>query len=109
MEQTRAPFGASMLVGIGWFATLVAALAVGEWSVPRQPDPECTSFGCGLTLLDLLPAFVVAAAPPLLAVLLLVTAVVTRLRIPAALAGTLSAAGTVLVVVAGLALFQVAR
>lgn len=106
MEKTRAPFGASMLVAIGWFGTLVAALAVGDRSLP-DPPPQggCPSFGCHWSLLDLLPAIVLVVGVPLLLVLMAVTAVVTRLRIPAALAGTLSALATVAVSAVGIALY----
>ena len=104
-------YGASVLVGVGWFATVVAAFAVGEWSVPQRPvEPaDCTSFGCGLTLLDLLPAFLVLVGGPALLLLLAVTAGVHRLRLPAALTGTLSALGTVAVAAAGIALYTAAR
>jgi hypothetical protein len=109
MEESRAPFGASMLVAVGWFVTVGAALAVGEWSVPEQPDLECASFGCGLSLLDFLPAIVVLAGTPLMLLLMAVTAGVRRLPVPAAVAGTLSAVATLAVVAAGATLYTAAR
>ncbi|GAA3206469.1 hypothetical protein ACFO1B_52500 [Dactylosporangium siamense] len=103
-------FGASLLVGVGWFVTAVIAAAVGEWSVPEQPDRDCSGFGACLSLLDILPVIVFVAGVPLLLVLLLaVTAAVTRLKLPAALAGTLSAALTAAVVGAGVALYGATR
>lgn len=109
MEKTRAPFGASMLVGVGWFVTVVAAFAVGEWSVPEQPDRDCVYIGDCISALDLLPALVIVLGTPLLLVLMAVTAGVARLPIPAALAGTLSAAATAVVVAAGVAIYQASR
>ncbi|GAB3826174.1 hypothetical protein ACFPIJ_36215 [Dactylosporangium cerinum] len=102
-------FGASMLVGVGWFVTGVTAAVVGEWSVPEQPDRDCSGFGACLSLLDILPVIVFVAGVPLLLVLLMVTAAVTRLKLPAALAGTLSAALTAAVIGAGVALYGATR
>jgi hypothetical protein len=93
-------FGPSLLVGVGWFVTAVTASAVGEWSVPEQPDRDCSAFGACLSMLDVLPVLVVVAGAPLLLVLLAVTAVVTRSKLPPALAGTLSAAVTAAVAAA---------
>jgi len=108
MDMTRAPFGASMLVAVGWFVTVFTALAVGEWSVPERPDRECPAFGCALTLVDLLPEIVILAGTPLMLVLMAVTAVVRLLPMPAALAGTLSAAASLGVVAAGATLYTAA-
>ncbi|MEV4510851.1 hypothetical protein AB0K00_17995 [Dactylosporangium sp. NPDC049525] len=109
MEETRAPYGASLLVAVGWFLTPVAAFAVADWSLPDGPDAtdiDCGSGGCGWSSMDFLPAIVVLVGVPLLVVLMTVTAVTSLLRIPAALAGTLSALATVLVAVFIVALYS---
>ncbi|WP_327004623.1 hypothetical protein OHA72_57980 [Dactylosporangium sp. NBC_01737] len=111
MENDRTQYGASLLVAVGWFLTPVAAFAVGQWSLPDGPeatDMDCGSGGCGWSLMDFLPALVVVVGVPLLLILMAATAVVTRLRIPAALAGTLSALATVLFAAFGVALYSAA-
>lgn len=98
-----------MLVAVGWFATAVAAVAVGQWSVPEPPDRECVYIGDCVSPLDLLPAIVIVLGVPMLLILLAVTAGVRRLPIPVPLAGTVSAAVTVVVLAACVALYQAAR
>ena len=85
-------------VAVGWFATVIAAVAVGEWSVPDAPSVEC-QMGC-LDITGVAKAIACMLAFPALVVLSAVTAVVARWRLPAVVTGTLSAlAMTVLVVV----------
>ncbi len=91
-----------MLVALGWFATVVAALVVGEWSVPDNPDHAAPPPSA-------LPTAVILLGVPPLLLLLAVTAVVSRLRIPAALAGTVSAAVTAVLAGVGFVYYQVLR
>jgi hypothetical protein len=107
MEETRAPMGASMLVGVGWFAMVAVAYLVGEASLPGNPDHECDSWCFSPT--DILGIVVVVAGVPLVSVLLGVTALMRLLPMPAALVGTLSAAATAVLVIAGFAVIAASR
>jgi hypothetical protein len=100
MDETRAPYGASMLVAVGWFVTMLGAAAVGEWSVPDWPRDEC--FACLDASVFVGPILAVSAVP-LLVVLMAVTAVVTRWPLPAPIAGTVSALATAVLVAAVIA------
>lgn len=103
MERARASYGASLLVAVGWFVTVLVALYVGDTSVPRDPRRECPYFGSCVDTADLVPIVAVTLGPPLLLVLAAVTKLVTRLPMSPAAAGTLSALASAVVVLVGLA------
>ncbi|MFF3852660.1 hypothetical protein [Micromonospora sp. NPDC002575] len=108
----RGSFGSSLLVALGWYATVIAAVFVGRAGVPANPNRDCSAaFAC----LKPQEEFVVAAVlgAPVLAAMLLTTLAITAplaRRVPSPiLAGTLSVSITVgLAVVAG-GFWQAAR
>ncbi|KIR65645.1 hypothetical protein TK50_09780 [Micromonospora haikouensis] len=108
----RGSFGSSLLVALGWYVTVFAAVFVGSAGVPTNPNQDCSVIFACLTPQE---GFVLAAivGAPVLAAMLLTTLAITALlarRVPSpALAGTLSVSITVgLAVVAG-GFWQAAR
>lgn len=105
----RASFGLSLLVALGWYATVIAAVLVGWSGIPPAPNRDCSAVFSCLTPqeeLGMMVILMVILAAPILAGLLVSTLVITGLlarRIPSAiLTGTLSALGSVgVVAVAG--------
>ena len=89
----RASFGLSLLVALGWYATVAGAVVVGRSGIPPAPERDCSAFFSCLTPLEELALFAIVGAP-LVAGLLLCTAAVTALltrRVASSiLAGSLS-------------------
>jgi hypothetical protein len=94
-----ASYARSLLVAVGWYATIVAAVVVGALSVPAAPARACSpGFGClppgeGLFLVGVV--FGVPVLAGLLITTSLVNVLVVRLARSAILAGTLSAVASV--------------
>ncbi|WP_431976323.1 hypothetical protein [Micromonospora haikouensis] len=108
----RGSFGPSLLVALGWYATVAAALFVGLVGVPANPNRDCSAAFACLTPQE---GFVVAAIlyAPVFAAMLLITAAITvplarRVSSPV-LAGTLSVSITVGVAVVVAGIWQGAR
>jgi hypothetical protein len=106
MDKVDAPrgasFGLSLLVALGWYATLTAAVLVGWSGIPAAPDRDCSAaFSC-LTRLQTVGLLAIALGGPVLMGLLSCTFVVTGLlarRLPSSiLTGTLSVLGAVAIV-----------
>lgn len=87
-----ATLGWGVLVALGWYVTIAAAVLVGWSGVPVAPDPECS--GWCLTRAEASVLFLMAGAPVLLVVLLPVTVAAVALLVgrvrSALLAGTLA-------------------
>ncbi|GAB3954430.1 hypothetical protein GCM10027614_61510 [Micromonospora vulcania] len=96
-----------MAVAFGWYATVVAALAVGTLSVPSAPQDDCTAMFSCLSPLEKLLLVGLFGGAPVLVGLLIVTAAVTALLVrrisSVVLSGTLSAvvSGVACALVAG--------
>ncbi|MFC8849892.1 MULTISPECIES: hypothetical protein [unclassified Micromonospora] len=116
MDDAEAPrrgsFGSSLLVALGWYATVAAAVFVGLVGVPANPNRDCSVIFACLTPQE---GFAVAAilGAPVLAAMLLTTAVITfplARRVPSPiLAGTLSVSITIAVAVVAAGIWQGAR
>jgi hypothetical protein len=108
----RASFGLSLLVALGWYATVIAAVLVGRSGIPAAPKRDCSALFSCLTPQEEI-ALMVIVGWPILAALLFITLVVTGLlarRVPSSiLAGTLSALGSVVVVAVAGAVWQGVR
>jgi hypothetical protein len=108
----RASGGWSVLVALGWYATVVAAVLVGMSGVPAAPEQDCPMFlGC-LTPLEGFVLVLIAGAPVVLGLLLVTVGIagVLARRVPSAiLAGTLAAPGSVAVVAAAAAVWSAVR
>ncbi|MGC1214633.1 MAG: hypothetical protein WA890_25670 [Micromonospora sp.] len=108
----RASFGLSLLVALGWYATVIAALLVGRSGISAAPDRDCSAVFSCLTPQEEIGLMVIVGGP-ILAGLLFSTVVVTALlarRIPSSiLTGTLSALGSVVVVAVASAVWQGVR
>ncbi|WP_033337871.1 hypothetical protein [Catenuloplanes japonicus] len=98
METSRASYGETLLVSIGWYATVLAGLAAGDATTPDRPrgPDDCTTIGSCLSLLDLLPLLTVVAGGGLLLLSLPVAAIARLVTRSAVVAGTLTAGGTAL-------------
>ncbi|WBB66642.1 hypothetical protein [Micromonospora sp. WMMD812] len=98
---TRGRYGQSLAVATGWYATAVAALAVGTLSVPNAPPQDCSAIFSCLSPGETLAVVALVWGAPVFVALMIVTAVVTALvarRVASAIvAGTLSAAVAVAV------------
>jgi hypothetical protein len=99
MDDARGgSYGGSLLVALGWYATIIGAYVVGSLSVPWRPSTDCTAmFSCVSPATGLLLVGMVLGLP-VLGGLTVVTAVVTvpiarRVR-SVLLAGTASAAAS---------------
>lgn len=96
----RASFGLSLLVALGWYATVIAAVLVGWSGIPAAPNRDCSAVFSCLTPQEEIGLMVILGGP-ILAGLLFSTLVVTGLlarRVPSSiLTGTLSALGSVVV------------
>jgi hypothetical protein len=108
----RASYGLSVLVALGWYATVIAAIVVGWLGIPAAPNQDCSAaFSC-LTPRENISLMLILGAP-ILGCLVLITSVVTGVlvrRLPSSiLAGTLSALGSVGVIAAADAVWQGAR
>lgn len=100
METTgvRGRYGRSLLVAVGWYATLTAAVVVGTLSVPGQPEQDCSAVFSCLSPTERLLLAALWVVPALLGALIvtsIVNALVVRRITSAVLAGTLSVAITV--------------
>jgi hypothetical protein len=108
----RASFGLSLLVALGWYAIVIAAVLVGRSGIPAAPNRDCSeAFSC-LTPQEEIGLMVIFGIP-ILGGLLLTTVVVTGLlvrRVPSSiLTGTLSALGSVGVMAVANAVWQGVR
>lgn len=108
----RASFGLSLLVALGWYATVLAAVFVGWSATPVTPNRDCSAaFSCLTPQEEIGLAMILGA--PILVGLLFITLVVTGLlarRVPSSiLTGTLSALGSVVVAVVVGAVWQGVR
>jgi len=101
----RASFWLSLLVALGWYVTIIAAVLVGGSGLPAAPDRDCSAVFSCQTLQEEFGLMVIFFGGPILAGLLFSTLVVTGLlarRVPSPiLTGTLSTLGSVVVVAAG--------
>jgi uncharacterized membrane protein YhaH (DUF805 family) len=100
MEATgvRGRYGRSLLVAIGWYATVVAAAIVANLSVPEEPQQDCSAMFSCLSPFGEIMLAALWAVPVLLGMLIvtsIVNALVVRRVESAILAGTLSVAITV--------------
>jgi hypothetical protein len=104
LAKERADYGSTLLVVLGWYASLVAAMVTGIFSVPVRPvSQDCidfcfdrhATFGVALVFLGL-PAGVVLAGASVL-----VIAATTRLSRSPIVAGTLAVGPCIALVVAG--------
>jgi len=96
----RAPYGLSVLVALGWYATVLAAVIVGELQVAGGRSCENASSWC-FTPGQGIVIGLVLASPFLLGLLvgaLLLAVPIVRLMPSAPLAGTLTAAAAALLV-----------
>jgi hypothetical protein len=111
----RASFGLSLLVALGWYATVIAAIVVGWLGIPAAPNQDCSeAFSCltpqeNISLMLIFGIYNI----PILGCLLFITAVVTGQlvrRVPSSiLTGTLSALGSVGVMALADAVWQGVR
>ncbi|GAA3776562.1 hypothetical protein GCM10022225_75650 [Plantactinospora mayteni] len=105
----RASFGLSLLVALGWYTTVLAAVFVGHAGIPATPNRDCAAVFSCMTPQEELGLLVILGGP-ILAGLLFSTLVVTGLlarRVPSSiLTGTLSALGSVVVVAVAGAVWQ---
>jgi hypothetical protein len=113
VSRPRASFGSSVLVALGWYATVLAAVFVALDGIPEAPRTDCATFaGCMTPMQATGLALAVVGLPVLIvvvAVTLAVTAGTVRLTGSSIVAGTLAAAGSA-VVAAGIgAAFLAAR
>ncbi|MFC0503228.1 hypothetical protein [Micromonospora costi] len=94
-------YGRSLAVASGWYATAIAAVVVGTMSVPDPPPRDCSALFSCLTPAESLALAGLVWGAPVLAGMLVVTAVVNAVVVrrvaSAVLAGTLSVAVTVAV------------
>ena len=108
-----ASFGRSLLVALGWYGSVIAAVVVGWSGIPAAPDRDCSTVLSCLTPLQAVGLGLMVFGVPVLAALLVSTLVVTRLlarRVPSpVLTGTLSALGSVVVLAAVGAVWQGVR
>ena len=91
----RASYGLSLLVALGWYLVVVAAVAADILSSPATPHDDCTALFSCMTPTQTLILLLVFVGGPVLGVLFIVTLLVTApiaraVRSPIA-AGTLSA------------------
>ncbi|MEU7923087.1 hypothetical protein ACGFIP_23370 [Micromonospora zamorensis] len=95
----RGRYGRSVAVASGWYVTVGAAVAVGLASVPSPPPTDCSAWFSCLSPGESLALVMLVWGGPVLAGLLVVTALVAALVVrlvpSAVLAGTLSALITV--------------
>lgn len=108
-DSPRAPYGAVLLVALGWYVTLVAGVAVGLAGAPGSTcPPHAGGFSlCGVTPLEAFALVTLLYGVQVLVVVLGATLVVgaaVRFVAPGSsiLAGTLTAGTTVLVLGGGL-------
>lgn len=107
----RASYGLSLLVALGWYVTVIAAIVVGELSIPERPRPAdgCSMpFACMSRAEGLQFMAVVLGVPilgGLLIVSLLMIALVARKVASPIVAGTVCAAASVAVVMAAIAAY----
>ncbi|MDG4762250.1 hypothetical protein [Micromonospora sp. WMMD710] len=95
-QGVRGRYGRSMAVAAGWYVTVIAAVAVGTTSVPSASQTDCSAWFSCLSPAESLALVGLVWGGPVLVGLLIVTALVSALvvrLIPSAvLAGTASAA-----------------
>jgi hypothetical protein len=105
----RASFGLSVLVALGWYVTVIAAVFVGWSGIPDAPSRDCSGLFSCLTAQQEINLVLILGGP-ILAGLLFSTLVVTGLlarRVPSSIVtGTLSALGSVVVVAVAGAVWQ---
>ncbi|MBY8871348.1 hypothetical protein K7640_05765 [Micromonospora sp. PLK6-60] len=108
----RASFRSSLLVALGWYATVIAAALLGTSGIPTAPDRDCSAMFSCLTAQEQLGLLALVGAP-FLAGLLVITLALTGLlarRLPSSiLAGTLSVLGSLAVAAVAGAAWQAAR
>jgi len=100
----RASFGWSLLVALGWYATVIAAAVVGWLGIPVAPNRDCSAMFSCLTRLEEIQLLVFLFGGPVLAGLLstlVFTGLLARWVPSSILTGTLSTLGSVVVAVAG--------
>ncbi|TDC84235.1 hypothetical protein E1193_06585 [Micromonospora sp. KC606] len=108
----RASFGLSVLVALGWYATVITAIFVGWSGVPAAPNRDCSAMFSCLTPQEEIGLMVILGGPILAGLLvstLVVTGLLARLVPSSILTGTLSALGGVVVVAVAGAVWQGVR
>lgn len=113
VSSSRASYGRSVLVAVGWYATVAGAVLVGWADLPVPPNRDCSQMFSCMTPLQTVVLFAIVLGAPvfgvLLAMTLLIAAPLARRVASSVLAGTLPAlASTVLAGVTGAA-WQVIR
>ena len=116
MDGVNAPrlasFGLSLLVALGWYVTVTAAVFVGRWGIPAEPDRNCSVLFSCLTPQDEIILLVILGAPIFAGLLfstLLVAGLLARWISSPIVAGTLSALVSVVAVAAAGILWHGAR
>ncbi|GIF78220.1 hypothetical protein [Asanoa siamensis] len=101
MEKRGASFGLGVLVALGWYATVVGAVVVGESGVPVAPDRDCSAMFSCLSPAEGVVLLLIAGAPVLFGLLVgtvVLAALLARWIRSAILVGTLSAGGSLAIV-----------
>ncbi|MFV2088712.1 hypothetical protein [Micromonospora sp. LOL_021] len=97
----RASFGLSLVVALGWYATVITAVLVGSSGIPAAPRTDCSAIFSCLTPQEEITLLVLLGSPVLTGLLvctLAVTGLLARLISSPIVAGTLSALGSVVAV-----------
>jgi hypothetical protein len=108
----RASFGLSLLVALGWYATVISAVFVGRSGIPAAPRTDCSAMFSCLTPQEEIGLLVLVGGPVLAGLLvctLVVTGLLARLIPSPIVTGTLSVLGSVVVVAVIGAVWQGAR
>ncbi|WFE21965.1 hypothetical protein O7621_00830 [Solwaraspora sp. WMMD937] len=108
----RAPYGRSLLVALGWYATVITAVVVGQSGIPAAPRTDCSVMFSCLTPQEEIGLLLLVGSPVLLGLLvctLVVTGLLARLIPSPIVVGTLSVLGSVAVVAVVVAVWQGAR
>jgi hypothetical protein len=111
-ESRRASFGLSLLVALGWYATVIAAVLVGRLGIPAAPDRDCSGFLSCPTPQEEIVILAIFGLPVLAGLVfsaVVVTGLLVRWIPSSILAGTLSALGSVAVVAVAIAVMHAVR
>lgn len=102
--RPRASFGSSLLVALGWYATVIAAAITAADGIPEAPRNDCGTFAACLSPMAATGLALAVVGVPVLGLLvvatLAVTAFTTRLTGSSIVAGTLAAVGGVVLAAA---------
>jgi len=107
-----ASFGLSLLVALGWYATVIAAVLVGRLGIPAAPDQDCSAVFSCLRPQEEIVLIVILGGPILVGLLvstLMVAGLLARLIRSPILIGTLATVGGVVVVAVAGAVWQGVR